>query len=106
MKHKPYPNTPPSIPPPPHQTNSITDAELALLPRLELVLEGDVVLTLDPPDYLHDEVRRRDWLDTRIDRTTTARQTTTWPRRRLTYSCPERRACNTTLKAVALIYKS
>ena len=36
-----------------------------------------MVLTLDPPDYLHDEVRRRDWLDTRIDRTTTARQTTT-----------------------------
>lgn len=34
----------------------MTDAELALLPRVELVLEGDVVLALEPQDYLHDEV--------------------------------------------------
>jgi hypothetical protein len=39
----------------------MTDAELSLLPRVELVLrgegEGEVVLSLEPQDYLHDEVR-------------------------------------------------
>ena len=45
----------------------MTDAELALLPRVELVLSGggeggaggggeEVVLSLEPQDYLHDEV--------------------------------------------------
>lgn len=34
----------------------MTDAELALLPRVELVLEGEVVLSLEPQDYLHEEV--------------------------------------------------
>lgn len=38
----------------------MTDAELSLLPRVELVLhgegEGEVVLSLEPQDYLHDEV--------------------------------------------------
>jgi hypothetical protein len=38
----------------------MTDAELALLPRVELVLEGDVVLGLEPEDYLHEEVSEQE----------------------------------------------
>lgn len=35
----------------------MTDAEIAVLPRIELVLDGGVVLALEPRDYLHEEVR-------------------------------------------------